>query len=273
MALVLVRGAGDVGSAVAHVLFAVQHRVVLHDNPMPSHARRGMSFTDALYRGKAELEGTLGKYARTVADIALMVQCHRAIPVTDMPLQYALSASQPDVLVDARMQKHRQPEPQRGLAPLTVGLGPNFVAGQTTDVVVETAWGERLGAVIRAGRALDLAGEPRAIDGHTRDRFVYSPLAGKFQTRFDIGAVVVAGEEVGRIGNTPFYAPLSGCLRGLAQDGARVEINTKIIEVDPRSSIALVRGLGERPKKIADAVLRVVTDREANSAKPPNRQP
>lgn len=172
MALVLVRGAGDVGSAVAHALFAVRHRVVLHDNPMPSHPRRGMSFTDALYRGKVELEGTFAKYARTVCDLALMVQCQRAIPVIDMPLQRALSALGPDVLVDARMRKRRQPEPQRGLAPLTVGLGPNFVAGQTTDVVVETAWGAHLGDVIKAGRALDLAGEPRAIDGHARDRFV-----------------------------------------------------------------------------------------------------
>jgi xanthine dehydrogenase accessory factor len=232
-----------------------------------------MSFTDALYRGKAELEGTFAKYARTVRDLALMVQCQRAIPVIDMPLQRALSALEPDVLVDARMRKRRQPEPQRGLAPLTVGLGPNFVAGQTTDVVVETAWGAHLGDVIEAGRALDLTGEPRAIDGHTRDRFVYSPVAGRFHTRFDIDAMVVAGEEVGWIGDTPLYAPLSGCLRGLAQDSAWVEVNTKIIEVVSRSSEALVRGLGERPKKIADAVLRVVTDSETSSAKSRNPQP
>jgi xanthine dehydrogenase accessory factor len=171
------------------------------------------------------------------------------------------------------MRKHQQPESQRGLAPLTVGLGPNFVAGQTTDVVVETAWGVRLGDVIKAGRALDLAGEPRAIDGHTRDRFVYSPLAGRFQTLFDIGAMVVAGDEVGRIGNTPIYAPLSGCLRGLAQDGAWVGVNAKVIEVDPRASEASVHGLGERPKKIAEAVLRIVTNSEASWAKSRNPQP
>lgn len=84
--------------------------------------------------------------------------------------------------------------------------------------------------------------------------------------------MVVAGEEMGWIGETPLYAPLSGRLRGLAQDGAWVEVNTKIIEVDPRSFEAFVHGLGERPKKIADAVLRVVTDSEASSEKSPNPQ-
>jgi xanthine dehydrogenase accessory factor len=226
-----------------------------------------MSFTDALYRGKAELEGTLAKYARTVDDLTQMVQCQRAIPVIDMQLQCVLAALQPNVLVDARMQKRRQPEPQRGLAPLTVGLGPNFVAGQTTDVVVETAWGTHLGEVIRTGRALDLAGEPREIDGHTRERFVYSPVAGRFRTALDVGAIVVAGDPVGWIGKTPLYAPLSGCLRGLAHDGAWIEVNAKIIEVDPRSSEAIVRGLGERPKKIAHAVLSVVAGGEVSPAK------
>ena len=65
MALILVRGVGDVGSAVAHVLFTAGHTVVLHDDPLPSHPRRGTAFTDALYRGKAELEGAFAKYART----------------------------------------------------------------------------------------------------------------------------------------------------------------------------------------------------------------
>jgi len=260
MALILVRGVGDVGSAVAYTLFKAGHTVVMHDIPMPSHPRRGMAFADALYRGTAELEGAFAKYARTLDDLGTMVKCGRAIPVIDIELQHALSALQPDVLVDARMRKHRQPESQRGLAPLTVGLGPNFVAGATTDIVVETAWGNHIGEVIKVGRASDLAGEPREIEGHARTRFVYSPVSGTFRTALNVGATVVAGEEVGRIGDTPLYAPLSGCLRGVAQDGASVEIKAKIIEVDPRGSDTVVRGIGERPRKIADGVLKAVRE-------------
>ena len=36
-----------------------------------------------------------------------------------------LAAIQPDILVDACMWKRVQPEVQRGLARLTIGLGPN----------------------------------------------------------------------------------------------------------------------------------------------------
>jgi predicted deacylase len=67
--------------------------------------------------------------------------------------------------------------------------------------------------VINAGRASELAGEPRAIGGHTRARSVYAPAAGRFRTRLDIGAIVVAGEAVGSIGDEVLFAPLSGCLR------------------------------------------------------------
>jgi hypothetical protein len=50
--------------------------------------------------------------------------------------------------------------------------GPNFEAGVTTDVVVETSW-EQLGRVLTDGLALPLRGEPRTIGGHGRDRYVY----------------------------------------------------------------------------------------------------
>jgi xanthine dehydrogenase accessory factor len=116
-----------------------------------------MSFTDALYCGKAELDGVLAKHARTVPDLAMMVECGRAIPMIDLALESALSALRPNVLVDARMRKHYPSDPQRGLAPLTIGLGPTFEAGRTIDVVVETAWGDRLGDVITSGRTSELA--------------------------------------------------------------------------------------------------------------------
>jgi 2-polyprenyl-6-methoxyphenol hydroxylase-like FAD-dependent oxidoreductase len=45
---VLVRGAGDVGSAVATVLFRAGYAVALHDEPAPAAPRRGMAFADAV---------------------------------------------------------------------------------------------------------------------------------------------------------------------------------------------------------------------------------
>ena len=39
----------------------------------------------------------------------------------------------------------------RDMAPLTIALGPGFVAGQDVDAVVETKRGHRLGRIIREG--------------------------------------------------------------------------------------------------------------------------
>jgi hypothetical protein len=54
---VLVRGVGDVGSAVAAVLFRAGYAVALHDEPAPAAPRRGMAFADAVFDGVARLDG------------------------------------------------------------------------------------------------------------------------------------------------------------------------------------------------------------------------
>ena len=194
-----------------------------------------------------------------------MIECGRAIPALSESLEDVLAAFKPDVLVDARMRKHDTPEPQRGLAALTIGLGPNFDAGKTTDVAVETAWGEDLGRVVWTGRTRDLEGEPQEIDGHARDRYVYASRSGSFTTNREIGEIVQQGETVGTIDGTTIRAPLSGRLRGLTHPGAKVQIGTKIVEVDPRAELRFVTGLGKRPVQIAEAVLNVVRSRSGTS--------
>lgn len=57
MARFLVRGSGDVGSAIALRLRSLGHAVVLHDIPRPAHARRGMAFTDAFFDTPESLLG------------------------------------------------------------------------------------------------------------------------------------------------------------------------------------------------------------------------
>jgi uncharacterized membrane protein YfcA len=264
MALVLVRGSGDVGSAVAYALFRKGETVVVHDGPAPSYTRRGMSFVDALFERSAEVQGVLGKRARDLDDLRSMVKCRRAIPVINGPIEDVVGALQPDILVDARMRKRETPESQRGYARYTIGLGPNFEAGVNVDVAVETGWGSDLGAVIRSGRTRDLAGEPQEIEGHARDRYVYAPVAGVFRTRFGIGDEVQQGQEVARIGDTPLQAPLTGCLRGLTRDGVMVQAGAKVIEVDPRGLKEAAFEFGERPLRIAEGVLAAV--REAGTA-------
>jgi xanthine dehydrogenase accessory factor len=259
-AVVLVRGSGDVGSAVAAVLHRAGHGVAIHEVAAPSAPRRGMAFADAVFDGACSLDGLDARRIDDVAELRAAVVAGDAICVTTAPLALVLDALAPAVLVDARMRKRATPEVQLQLAPLTIGLGPNVVAGETTHLAIETQWGDALGSVVRAGATRQLGGEPRSFDGHARDRFVYAPVAGVLRTSAAIAQRVRAGEVVATIGDLPLAAPLDGILRGLTHDGVVVAAGIKVVEVDPRGDPAKVLGLGVRPRRIAEGVLRAIEE-------------
>jgi xanthine dehydrogenase accessory factor len=254
---VLVRGLGDIGSAVAHRLFREGYAVVAHDGPKPTTTRRGMAFANAAFDGRATLDGVDAVRAPTLSRVTELLASRSAIPVYVRPLGPLLTRFAPDVLVDARMCKHADPEVQTGLAPLVVGLGPGLVAGRHADVVVETSW-EDLGRVIATGPARPLVGEPRMLGGHARDRYVYAPVDGVFQTKAHIGDVVRQGQDIAEIGFTVLAAPVDGVIRGLTRDGVPVRVRTKVIEMDPRGAAAEVHGIAERPRRTADGVLAAI---------------
>ena len=261
-AKILVRGANDIASAVVLRLFHAGYALAIHVEPDATTTRRGMAFADAVSDGRAILDGVTALRVDDLEQLPSLMAARAMVPLTIAGFTDVVSAAAPDVLVDARMRKRARPEIQRGLAALTVGLGPNFEAGVTTDVAIETSW-EELGRIITEGATLPLRGEPRAIAGHARDRYVYAPIGGVFRTTHGIGDRVQAGEPVGAIESTPIAAPLDGVLRGIARDGVRVAPQTKIIEVDPRGDPTLVEGVAERPGRIADAVLTVVSSRHS----------
>jgi xanthine dehydrogenase accessory factor len=192
---------------------------------------------------------------KTPAELRHALNIGDAVPVAITPFSDAIGVARWSALIDARMRKRAVPEGQRGLAPLTIGLGPNFTAGGNVDLAIETSYGNKLGAVIEAGTTLPLAGEPRPIGGVGRARFVYAPEAGRFVTGARIGDRVEAGEVVATIGAVALRAPIGGVLRGLTHSGVDVTARTKVIEVDPRCEPAGVFGLGERPRRIAEGVL------------------
>lgn len=261
---VLVRGSNDIGSAVAHQLFSAGYPVVIHEIPQPAVTRRKMAFTDAIFDGRASLEGVQALRIDDLSILEGVLSSSQSIPVVVKDFSSLLKALQPAVLVDARMRKRQQPENQRGLAPLTIGLGPNFIAGENIDLAVETSWGAALGQVIHQGATLPLRGEPRPLAGHARDRYVYAPLGGVFSTELQVGDTVQAGQVVAWVEGTLLHAPLAGRLRGLTHAGVPVKQGTKVIEVDPRAESAdttgeaEITGIAERPRRIAEGVLQAI---------------
>lgn len=261
---ILVRGSNDVASAVAHRLFREGYGVVLHDDPNPTVTRRKMAFADAIFDGETTLEGVTAKRADSV-NLRSELISPKFIPVVVGDVFRLLEKLRPQVLVDARMRKHKKPSRQFHLAPLTIGLGPNFFAGMNVHIAIETARGEHLGQVINHGKTLPLEGEPISLAGHARDRYVYAPLTGKFSTLFQVGDQVTVGQVIATINQTPLTAPISGVLRGIAHDDVSVEQNTKVIEVDPRGELAQITGIGERPARIAEGVLTAIQRWEADA--------
>ena len=258
---VLVRGSGDVGSAVAVVLHRAGYGVAIHEVAAPSAPRRGMAFADAVFDGESVLDGVVARRG-ALAELPAALADGTVVPVVcRCSIEEVLAALAFDVLVDARMRKRERPELQIELAPLTIGLGPNIVAGETAHLAIETQWGDDLGKVLAAGATRPLGGEPRSFDGHGRDRFVYAPVAGVLRTSAAIAQRVRAGEIVATIGDEPLAAPLDGILRGLTHNGVEVERGTKVLEVDPRGDPSKVIGLGPRPLRIAEGVLQAIESR------------
>lgn len=253
---VLVRGSGDVGSAVAHLLHSRGYAVVIHDEPAPAAPRRGMAFTDAVFDGFAYLEGVEARLVER-AD-GLLEALDGRVPVFTGQLKEAIDALKPSAVVDARMRKRDVPESQLDLADFTVALGPNCEAGITAHAVIETQWGDRLGEVLWAGRTRELAGEPQTYGGHARDRFVYAPVSGRFSSEHRIAQAVRPGEVVAHIESVPLTAPVEGILRGLVRSGVEVAEGAKVVEVDPRADPSKVLGIGPRPGRIAEGVLRAI---------------
>jgi len=128
MLRILVLGVNDVASAVAWLLWSEGKKVVLGSEPMPTVTRRGMAFADAVFDGTAVLEGVRAQRVDTVEAAEALLATRAAIPVfVGWVVEELVGVVRPDVLVDARMRKRVRPESLRGLAPLTIGLGPGFV--------------------------------------------------------------------------------------------------------------------------------------------------
>lgn len=252
----LVRGSGEIASGVAHALQQAGWPVVMHDIATPTTTRRRMAFSDAVFDGSALLSGVASRRVDSLRELGPWLQRRRVVPVTVAPFAAVLAALPWTALIDARVRLGRRPEPQMRLAPLTLGLGPGFVADGTVTVAIESAW-SRLGAILTRGATAAILDPPHTISGLGAERFIHAPYAGTFRTRYDVGHWVTQGDIIAAVDDIPLAAPLTGVLRGLVRDGVPVAPGTRVIEVDPRGWDAVYTGIGERAFKIGESVLAV----------------
>lgn len=256
--LVVIRGGGDIASAVAHRLFRAGYGVLILEARQPATVRRWMAYASAIYEGEVLLQGVRGVRARNLAEARGLLERHEVIPVLGDADDATLLALDPPVVVDARLRKKERGGSRVADAPLVIGLGPGFRAGIEAHRVIETNRGPHLGRIIDEGEADPYTGEPLVIEGHGRDRYLYAPVAGTFRTAFEIGMVVEANQVVGEVGAVQLKTQVAGMIRGIAKDGLAVTAGTKLVDIDPRAREELASELSAKAWTIAEAVLEAI---------------
>lgn len=243
---VWIQGAGELASGVAWRLWRCGYQVRMAEVANPLAVRRLVAFSEAVYEGKALVEGCPGTLihgdGRVIPDSS-------SIEVIVDPEGLSLDHFRPQAVVDARMTK-RSPQPLTSGGALLVGLGPGFVCGESADLIVETHREARLGEVIRQGSAAANTGIPGVVGGQSARRVVYAPVAGNLVPARKIGDLVAEGQIIGTVDGKCVYAGIEGTLRGLVHPKAELLAGEKVADVDPR-------GKEVDPSHITDKALAV----------------
>lgn len=230
--LVVVRGAGDIATGTIHRLHRCGFKVMGLEVENPSAIRREVSFSEAIYEGVTLIEGVIGRRAKTLEEINKAFERGEVPIVVDRDGMW-IERLKPQVVVDGILAK-RNLGTSKDMAPITIGLGPGFVAGRDVDIVIETMRGHDLGKLIFSGKAMENTGTPGLIGGVSKERVIYSENSGIFRDGLKIGSQVMKGDILGYIDDTPLLAPIDGVLRGIIRDGFLVKKRFKIGDIDPR---------------------------------------
>ena len=256
--LVLIRGAGDLASGIALRLHRAGLSVVMTDLPQPTAIRRTVSFSQALRFGRTTVEDVTAVRARTMDDVRAALDAGE-LPVLADPEAECARWLRPDALVDAILAK-RNLGTKITDAPVVIGVGPGFTAGQDCHAVVETMRGHTLGRVIREGSALPNTNIPGLIGGFAGERVLRAPDGGIFCQTLEIGATVESGDVAGTVNGKPMVCTIAGVLRGILPDGTPVFKGMKAGDVDPRGDKAACFTASDKAIAIGGGVLQAILE-------------
>jgi len=255
--VVLIRGAGEMASGVAHRLHQSHFKICMIEIPHPLAVRREVTFSEAIYEGEKEVEGIRAKLISKLEEVELTWE-QGAIPILiDPDAKIARNFLKPDVLVDAIMAK-KNLGTQVNDAPLVIGLGPGFTAEKDVHIVIETNRGNNLGKMILKGSAEPDTGIPGEIGGYTIERLLRTMKKGVFHPQRSIGERVNKGAVVAVVEDYPVIAKISGVVRGLLRDGVEVKKGMKVGDIDPRGKREVCFMISDKARAIGGGVLEAI---------------
>lgn len=253
---VLIKGAGEIATGVAHCLHRAHFRVALTDISQPLAVRRAVSFCEAVYEGRKVVE-EVEAVRIDHPDEILPTWSQAKVPLIVDPEFTLPELLRPQVVIEATLAK-RNTGLNPGMAPLVIALGPGFEAGVDAHLVVETNRGHHLGRLYREGFADANTGIPGNIGGYTKERVLRAPADGILETDREIGDQVEAGQAVAMVAGVPSTAQVSGIVRGLIRPGTQVTKGLKIGDVDPRGDPSHVHTISDKARALGGAVLAAI---------------
>lgn len=256
---VVIRGAGDLATGVAHRLWNSGFSVVMLELPRPLVVRRTVSFATAVYDGYIEVEGIRAELCPSAGKVGEYLD-RRVIPVLVDRKADALASLQPPVVVDAIMAK-KDTSTRLDFAELVIGLGPGFTAGREVHAVVETKRGHNLGRVIYSGSAEKDTSEPGLIEGYGKERLLRAPADGIFKPLKKIGDLVKAGDTVAAVGDLKINSEINGLVRGMLYAGSEVFRGLKVGDIDPRGSAVDYYRISDKARSVGGGVLEAILNR------------
>lgn len=250
--IILIRGGGDLASGVALRLYHAGLKVLVSELPQPLAVRRAVSFGEAVYEGKATVEGVVARLVeREQVQSTLDAE---EIPVLIDPDAFILTEKPIPVVIDARLTKH-PPTPLPVDVPLHIGLGPGFHAGRNCQAVIETRRGHTLGRVYWNGGTQPDSGQP---EGDPR-RVLRAPADGELIGYAQIGDHLEEGQEIAVISDRyPVTSPFKGVLRGLIHPSLHVTAGLKIGDVDARDDREACFLISDKALAVGGGVLEAI---------------
>jgi len=255
--VVLIRGAGEMASAVAHRLHQSHFKICMLEVSQPLAVRREVSFCEAIYDGEKEVEGVRAKLILKPEQIQSVWKRGKIPLLVDPDLKKTKHFLKPDVLIDAIMAK-KNLGTQINDAPLVIGLGPGFTAGKDVHIVIETNRGHHLGKVIWNGTAEPDTGIPGDIGGYAVQRVLRTMKKGTFHPYKEIGDRVNKGSVVAVVDDFPVIAEISGVVRGLLREGVEVKKGMKVGDIDPRGKKELCFTISDKARSIGGGALEAI---------------
>lgn len=257
--LVIIRGAGDIATGIGWRLKQCGFDVVMTETQKPTCIRRTVAFSTALEQGSYTVEGISATACNNIEQVQQALANGHVAVLCD-PSASCIATLKPAVVIDSILAKHNLGTKITD-APLVIGVGPGFCAGEDCHYVIETQRGHYLGKVIEQGPAAPNSGIPGNIMGYAAERIIRSTVSGTFRALCSIGDLVQAGQTVAMVDDTPLCVEIDGMIRGILADGIAVTTGFKCGDVDPRGTKADYTTISDKARAIGGAALEAILRR------------